>query len=67
MLQGKTGETQKKTYSDSGSPPLNPHGVTETRNRDPCGKRRQSFACAIKSPIFKYIKQIKLLIRIIFF
>ena len=37
LWQRKRVETLRKTYPDSVSSPRNPHGVTETRTRDPSG------------------------------
>ena len=42
FVVGKMGETPRKTYPDPFRPPRNPHGVTETRTRDPSGGRRAS-------------------------
>ena len=42
LWQEKTGETPRKTYPTQFRPPRNPHGVTETRTRDPSGGKRGS-------------------------
>ena len=39
---GKTGELRGKPTQTPFRPPQNPHGVTETRTRDPSGGRRAS-------------------------
>ena len=45
----KTGETPRKTYPNPFRPPRNPHGVTETRTRDPNGGKRASNRFAPRS------------------
>ena len=40
FVLGKTGETPQKPTQTPFRPPRNPHGVTETRTRDPSGGRR---------------------------
>ena len=49
FMIGENWRNPEKTYPDPFDPPRNPHGVTETRTRDPSGGRRAACGTRLRN------------------